>query len=156
MKLGRVIGEGAWGCVRIAKHEKTERHYAVKMMSKYGLIKEKQADHAKNEKEILESINHPFIVSLKTFEQDSRYIYLIQEFIRGGEFLTLLKQKARLEIDISAFFASQMVLFLEYMHENNIVYRDMKPENMLIDKDGYLKIIDFGLSKRVYSKTYTI
>lgn len=151
-----MIGEGAWGCVRVASHTTTGKYYAVKVMSKHGLIQQKQADHAKNEKEILESLSHPFIVEMKAFEQDSRCIYLIQEFIRGGEFLTLLKQKTRLDIDSSRFFASQIVLLLKHLHANNIVYRDLKPENMLVDKTGYLKIIDFGLSKKVYSKTYTI
>lgn len=103
-------------------------------MSKSCLIKEKQADHAKCEKEILESIKHPFIVEMKTFEQDSKCIYLIQEFIRGGEFLTLLKQKKVLDLDTSMFFASQFVLILEYLHKNNVIYRDLKPENILVDK----------------------
>lgn len=62
----------------------------------------------------------------------------------------------RLDVDCSRFFCSQIVLFLSYMHKENIVYRDLKPENMLVDKDGYLKIIDFGLSKKIYSKTYTV
>jgi protein kinase A len=97
--MGRVIGEGGWGCVRFATHIHTRKTYAVKIMSKQGLIKQKQADHAKNEKDILESISHPFIIKMEGFEQDSRKIYYVQEFIRGGEFLTLLKQKRRLDID---------------------------------------------------------
>lgn len=116
-------------------------------MSKSGLIKEKQADHAKSEKEILETISHPFIVDMKAFEQDSKCIYIIQEFVRGGEFLTLLKQKRVLDIDTSIFFVAQIVLVLEYLHENDIIYRDLKPENLLVSKTGYFKIIDFGLSK---------
>lgn len=151
-----MIGEGAWGCVRFAHHKATDKSYAVKIMSKYGLLKEKQADHARNEKEIIEAINHPFIVDFKAFDQDSKCIYLIQEFIRGGEFLTLLKQKRVLDIDTSRFFISQIVLMIDYLHSNNIMYRDLKPENILVDKSGYLKVIDFGLSKKVYSKTYTI
>jgi serine/threonine protein kinase len=125
-------------------------------MSKYGLIKEKQADHARNEKEILETLDHPFIVKMRSFDQDSQCIYITQEFIRGGEFLTLLRQKQVLSIDTSRFFISQITLMLEYLHENNVMYRDLKPENILVDKSGYLKVIDFGLSKKVYSKTYTV
>jgi serine/threonine protein kinase len=154
--LGEVIGEGAWGCVRIAQHKYTKRHYAVKIMSKYGLIKQRQADHAKNEKEIFESLDHPFIVKLNAFEQDSKCIYLIQEFVRGGEFLTLLKQKKRLEVDVARFFAGQIMLTFGHLHSLNIIYRDLKPENMLVDKTGYLKVIDFGLSKKIYDKTYTV
>lgn len=154
--MGRVIGEGGWGCVLFTEHIHTGKTYAVKMMSKKGLIMEKQVDHAKSEVEILSSLSHPFIVNMYAFEQDSRYIYLIQEFIRGGEFLTLLNQKRCLDVDTTRFFSSQIVLVLEYLHSNNIVYRDLKPENMLVDKSGYLKIIDFGLSKKIYSKTYTI
>lgn len=97
--MGRVIGEGGWGCVRFATHIQTKKTYAVKVMSKHGLIQQKQADHVRNEKDILESIDHPFIIKMEAFQQDSRRIYLIQEFIRGGEFLTLLKQKRRLDVD---------------------------------------------------------
>ena len=85
--------------MRIATHIYTKKVYAVKTMSKQGLIKQKQADHAKSEKDILESISHPFIIKMEAFEQDSRKIYFIQEFIRGGEFLTLLRQKKRLDVD---------------------------------------------------------
>jgi serine/threonine protein kinase len=125
-------------------------------MSKYGLIQQKQSDHAKYEVDIISKIENPFCVKLEKFEQDERCIYLIQEFINGGEFLTLLKQKKRLDIPSGKFFAAQMILALEYMHQNSIIYRDLKPENMLIDFSGYLKIIDFGLAKKVYGKTYTI
>ena len=97
--MGRVIGEGGWGCVRFGTHTYTKKTYAVKIMSKSGLIQQKQADHARSEKDILESISNPFIVKMEAFEQDSRRIYFIQEFVRGGEFLTLLKQKRRLDID---------------------------------------------------------
>lgn len=91
--MGRVIGEGGWGCVKFATHVHTNKKYAVKMMSKKILLDQKQADHAKSEKELLESLSHPFVVKMEAFEQDSRCIFFIQEFIRGGEFLTLLKQK---------------------------------------------------------------
>lgn len=156
MELGRVIGEGAWGCVRVASHKHTGKFYAVKIMSKHGLIEQKQADHARNEKELFEKLDHPFIVKFEAFEQDYRCIYLIQEFIRGGEFLTLLKQKKRLDVDSARFFVAQIVSIFHYLHKNNIIYRDLKPENMLVDSTGYIKIIDFGLSKKIYSKTYTV
>lgn len=156
LELGVVLGEGAWGSVRVAKHKYTEKYYAVKIMSKYGLIKEKQADHAKNELEIFRSLDHPFIVNYRSFEQDSRCIYMVQDFVRGGEFYTLLKQKQRLDVDATRFFAAQLVIFFGYLHSNKIVYRDLKPENILVDKTGYLKVIDFGLSKKIYKKTYTI
>mmetsp|Transcript_10880 Transcript_10880/g.12339 ORF Transcript_10880/g.12339 Transcript_10880/m.12339 type:complete len:256 (+) Transcript_10880:46-813(+) len=156
LKMGRVVGEGAWGSVRHAKHKNTGKSYAVKTMSKYSLIEQKQADHAKSERDILSSIDHPFLVKLEKFEQDSRRIYMVQEFVNGGEFMTLLRQKKRLDISSGKFFAAQTVLCLEYLHKNNIIYRDLKPENMLVDRDGYLKIIDFGLSKKIDSRTYTI
>jgi len=126
-------------------------------MSKYRLISEsKQADHAMYEKEILESIDHPFIVKFEQFSQDKRCIYMIQEFINGGEFLTLLTQKRRLDSSSAKFFSCQVALTLQYLHKNNVIYRDLKPENMLVDRSGYLRLIDFGLSKKLYSKTMTI
>jgi serine/threonine protein kinase len=154
--MGRIIGQGAWGCVKHATHKKTGKSYAVKIMSKYELIRQKQADHAKNELDILRKIKHPFLVKFEQFEQDRSCVYMMQEFINGGEFLMLLKQKTALDIPSAKFFAAQMVLALEHMHKNNIIYRDLKPENMLIDRAGYLKIIDFGLSKKITKRTYTI
>ena len=156
LDLGKIVGEGAWGSVRHAVHKKTKKNYAVKVMSKSGLLQQKQADHAKNEKKILSQVDHPFLVKFEGFSQDSRRIYMIQEFVNGGEFLTLLKQKTRLDIPSAKFFAAQITLCLEYLHKNNIIYRDLKPENMLVDRAGYLKLIDFGLSKKIDSKTYTI
>lgn len=156
LELGRIIGQGAWGCVKHAKHTKTGKSYAVKIMSKYELLRQKQADHAKNELEILKKLNHPFLVKFEEFEQDDRCVYFMQEFINGGEFLMLLKQKVRLDVPSTKFFAAQIALALDHMHSKNIIYRDLKPENMLIDRQGYLKIIDFGLSKKIYMKTYTI
>lgn len=152
LKLDRVIGCGAWGCVWHAVHRDTGESYAVKAMSKYGLIKDKQADHALSERKILPKLDHPFIVKFESFAQDKRCIYFVQEFINGGEFLTLLKQNKRLSTAATQFYAAQIAVTLKYIHSRGIVYRDLKPENMLVDRKGYLKLIDFGLSKEIKSK----
>mmetsp|Transcript_35978 Transcript_35978/g.35585 ORF Transcript_35978/g.35585 Transcript_35978/m.35585 type:complete len:215 (-) Transcript_35978:155-799(-) len=94
-------------------------------------------------------VNHPFVVRFESFSQDDKCIYFVQEFIRGGEFLTYLKQNTVLDLTCTRFYAAQIVMTLHYLHSQGILYRDLKPENLLLDHTGYLKFIDFGLSKKL-------
>lgn len=122
-------------------------------MSKSILLSLKQADHAKNERDIWPQLDHPFIVKYESFAQDQGCIYFVQEFVWGGEFRVLLNEMGRMiDITDTQFFLSQMVLALDYLHSSGIVYRDLKPWNILIGRDGYLKLIDFGLSKKIFDK----
>ncbi len=124
-------------------------------MSKYNLIKDKQSDHAYNERRILPTLDHPFIVKLEKFAQDKRCIYFVQEFVNGGEFLTLLKQNKRLSYAAGQFYAAQIAMTIKYLHSKGVIYRDLKPENMLVDRKGYIKLIDFGLSKNLMESSKT-
>ncbi|CAI2387622.1 unnamed protein product [Moneuplotes crassus] len=151
LELDRVIGEGAWGTVWHAIDPITKISYAVKVVSKYSLLKNKQQEHAKREREIMPQLDHPFIVKLKKFSQDKRCIYFIQEFVNGGEFKTFVKRNRRLNKELyqGSFYAAQIAMTLSYLHSEGIIYRDLKPENMMMDQQGYLKLIDFGLSKKI-------
>lgn len=109
-----------------------------------------------NEHTILADIDHPSLVSLKGFGQDSRYLYFLLEFIQGGELFTRLRTQGYLGDEEARFFAGQVTLMFEYLHSKNIIYRDLKPENLLIDQDGYLRLTDFGFAKVCHGRTYTL
>ena len=102
------------------------------------------------------TLQHPLFVRTWAFEQDSRCIYFVQDFVPGGEFNTLLRRCNRFEPATAAFYAAQLVLALEHLHEQGIVYRDIKPENVLIDERGYLKLVDMGLAKVIVERTQTV
>lgn len=106
----------------------------------------------------MSSIRHPFIVNLECKFQDKYFLYLVLELVSGGEFFTLLKRAGRLKMPHCAFYASQIVLVFQYLHDHKIVYRDMKPENLLIGTDGYLRLTDFGFAKRLTKpfRTFTL
>ena len=106
-----------------------------------------QVDHISSEKEILIGLKHPFIVNLFGCFHDARYLYLVLEYVVGGEFFTHLRKAGRFENDTSRFYAAGITLIFEYCHSKNIIYRDLKPENILLSKDGYLKLTDFGFAK---------
>lgn len=128
-----------------------------------------------SEKNILTALDHPFIVRLAgTFQGmkristvasipshhfeyvDTKYLYMAIEYIVGGEFFSHLRKTGRFDQNAAKFYSTQIVLVFEYMHQFDYIYRDLKPENLLLDKLGYLKITDFGFAKKVAFKTYTL
>ena len=113
-------------------------------------------DHVVSEHTILADIDHPSLVSLKGFDQDERYLYLLLEYVQGGELFSYLRSQGFLSEDDTRFYAGQVTLMFEYLHSKNIIYRDLKPENLLVGLDGYLKLTDFGFAKYCYGRTYTL
>merc|ERR1719183_2360937 len=109
-----------------------------------------------SEKAILCSLKHPMIVNMFGSFHDQRYIYMVLEFIVGGEFFTHLRKAGRFDNELSCFYGAQIACIFEYCHNKNIVYRDLKPENILINSDGYLKLTDFGFAKVIEHRTYTL
>jgi len=125
-------------------------------MYKGQLIATEQAKHVAEEKRVLSMCRHPFVLALyKTF-QDVDAVHMLLELVAGGELFHLLRDRRRLDEPTAAFYAAIMVCVLEYLHDRNIVYRDLKPENVLIDRDGYLKLVDFGFAKEVADRTWTL
>ena len=131
---------------------------ALKQISKSHIINLKQVDHIKLEKRILNELRHPFIYELKSSFQDEKYIYMLFEFCSGGELFNRLRKDGRFSHDVTMFYICEILLALCYMHERSVVYRDLKPENLLIDKDGHIKIADFGFAKKLSGseKTFTL
>ena len=146
-ELGQTLGTGSFGRVKISKQKSTGKYFAIKVLKKAEIIKLKQVDHIMNEVKILSAIDHPFLINTGGFTQDDRYIYLVLELINGGELFTYLRSVGKFSCDHATFYAAQVCLMFEYLHSKDIIYRDLKPENMLLDSQGHLKMTDFGLSK---------
>ena len=154
------IGQGSFGCVYLVKDKLNKQTYALKKMSKYGIEKTQQQKHVANEVKILKAVNCEFITKLWTTFQDDYNVYLLLEIGLGGDMFTYLDTKGILSEKSSKFFVGCVVLAFEHLHSKSIVFRDLKPENLIFDFRGYLKVADFGfakkLDKRTHYKTYTV
>ena len=155
-EIGDIIKIMPLGKVKIAKSKRTSEYIVIKILIKSEIIKSKQEQHILNELDILEEISHPSIISCVGFTQDEKYLYLAFEFVPGGDLFNLLKIENNFLIDKAQFYAGQIVFVFEYLHSKNIVYRNLKPENILINKNGYIKIADFQFAKVVTDRTYTM
>jgi protein kinase A len=142
----------------LATSRDTKKPYALKTILKRQLIDAGQIKGVLREKQIMASIEHPFILPLVGSFQDEDSLYLLLPFNQGGELFNVVHTDQRDGLDnvASQFYGGCILEALGYLHARNIVYRDMKPENALIDKDGYCIMIDFGFAKIVVDKTYTL
>lgn len=143
----KLLGKGSFGKVFLVKNIRTNKIYAMKSLNKEAIRMKKQIVHTKTEREILEKMDHPFIVKLKFAFQDEHRLYMITKFLQGGELFFHLRKNGKFSEERTKFYACQIILALEYLHRNKVIYRDLKPENVLLDSKGNIKITDFGLSK---------
>jgi serine/threonine protein kinase len=146
----RCLGKGTYGTVLLVRQQTTGKLYAQKQFKKASLtVHKKLVEQTKTERAILESVNrHPFVVKLFYAFQDHEKLYLILEYAQGGELFTHLAQERMFTEEVASFYMAEMVLALEHLHQNlGVVYRDLKPENCLLDAEGHLLLTDFGLSK---------
>jgi len=116
----------------------------------------KQVEHTNDERKMLQEVKHPFLVTLWGTFQDSRNLYMVMDFVEGGELFSLLRKSQRFPNPVAKFYAAEVTLALEYLHSKQIIYRDLKPENLLLDRHGHLKITDFGFAKKVPDITWTL
>ena len=155
----KTIGSGSFGNVYLVKNKNNNQYFAMKTLNK-SLIKIKnQEEHTISERLLLAKLNNPLIVKLYYCFQDVKYLYFVMELIQGGELLYHLRKQIRFDDEKTKFYIAELVLALNFLHENHIIYRDIKPENILIDKTGHIKLVDFGLSKLYKDnneKMYTI
>lgn len=143
-----VIGQGSFGKVVQCRLKRDGRVFAMKMLNKKSIIERGEVEHTKAEKAILQSIQHPFLMCLHYSFQTSDKLYLVMDFVNGGELFYHLQQEHTFDNQRAKYYAAQIVLGLEYLHNRGIIYRDLKPENLLLDSDGNIKMTDFGLSKQ--------
>lgn len=150
-QLLKVIGKGAYGKVFLVRKihgiDKNQ-YYAMKVLKKAHIVlHQKDTEHTQNERSILEEVRHPFLVRLfYAFQTDSK-LYLILDYAPGGELFMYLEKEKMLMEDVAQFYMAELVLALEHLHKLGIIYRDLKPENVLLDQEGHVKLTDFGLSK---------
>lgn len=142
-----IIGRGAFGEVRICRHIESGEVVAVKRMKKAEMINKNQVNHIKAEREVLVKARNVWIVDLKYSFQDDKYLYLVMDFLPGGDLMTLLMRKDILSEEESRFYIAETILSIESVHAVNFIHRDLKPDNILIDKEGHVKLTDFGLCK---------
>lgn len=147
--LMKVIGKGSYGKVMLVQHKLDggDQVYAMKMLRKENVIKRNQVEHTKTERNVLEAVSHPFIVTLHYAFQTPKKLYFVLEYCPGGELFFHLSRAGRFAEGRCRFYASEILLAIEYLHRLNIIYRDLKPENILLDAEGHVKLTDFGLSK---------
>ena len=150
------IGKGSFGRVYLVKHKLSEKYFAMKVLSKKEIVEAKEVNHIISERNILKDLNSSFAASFVGSFQNPRSLYILMEFIIGGELYTQLCLKKRFSEDSARFYAAGVLLFFEDIHAQNIIYRDLKPENILLDAMGHIKLVDFGFSKYIMkNKTFT-
>lgn len=168
-RIVRTLGTGTFARVCLVRpagsEEDSDQVYALKILRKAEVIKLKQIDHVRHERQILADVaGHPFITRLMTSFSDRDSLYMLLDYIPGGELFSYLRRHRRFPEEWAQFYAAEIVLVLEFLHEQQggVAYRDLKPENLLLDAYGHVKLVDFGFAKRLGSKddrpveTYTL
>lgn len=159
----KIIGEGTFSFVYLSKDSSNGNKYALKIMKKNTILKLKQVPQIFNEIKILFSLKHPNIVNPYyfilffriAFWHDDTTLYLMTEYIQGEELFQILRKERRFTSEDAKFYITQVISFLEYIHSMNIAYRDIKPENLMVNEKGYIKVVDFGFAKKIDSKSFT-
>ncbi|KAF8331347.1 kinase-like domain-containing protein [Cantharellus anzutake] len=150
------LGTGSFGRVHLVQSTHNHCFYAIKVLAKEKIVKLKQVEHTNNERELLMSCKHDFLINLWGTFQDRNSLFMVMDFVAGGELFTLIRKSVRFPNAVAKFYAAEVALALEYLHKKDIIYRDLKPENILIGQDGHIKLTDFGFAKRVPDQTYTL
>ena len=148
-----VIGRGAFGEVHVCRVIKTGEIVAIKKIKKDLLAKKNQIIHVRNEQLFMSKVKSPWIVDLKASFQEDDFLYLVMEFLPGGDFMNLLIEKDKLTEEEAKFYIAELIMAVESIHKLDCIHRDIKPDNILIDKNGHIKLGDFGLAK-VSDKLY--
>ncbi|XP_046401711.1 cAMP-dependent protein kinase catalytic subunit 3 [Ischnura elegans] len=156
LEILQTIGTGSFSRVVLCREGRSGAYGALKVLSVREVVRLKQVEHVKSERDILRQVNHPFIVQLRWCHKDSSFLYMLFEYVCGGELFSYLRNAGRFSASTGNFYATEIVSALEYLHSQSVVYRDLKPENLLLDQDGHLKITDFSFAKKLTDRTWTL
>jgi hypothetical protein len=155
MEIRATLGCGAFGRVKLCKVN--DNFYALKCQAKRAITESGLQEHVLNELRVMRRIDHPFIAKLFSALQDDKFIYFVLELLQGGELFTHLRNRGKLSEQSARFYAAAVVYAFSTLHAKKIAYRDLKPENLVMDSEGYVKLVDFGLAKQLLSgKTWTL
>merc|ERR1712032_723309 len=143
----KVLGKGTFGKVILCREKSSNHLYAIKILKKEVIIKKDEVEHTMTENRVLQSTRHPFLIGLKySFTTQDRLCF-VMEYVNGGELFFHLSRERQSTEDRTRFYGAEIICAIEYLHKRGIIYRDLKLENLLLDKDGHIKIADFGLCK---------
>ena len=147
-QLLKPISKGAYGRVYLARKIVTGDLFAVKVMNKKDLLRKNQRQHVQSERRIMAHANNPFVAKFYHSFQSKNHLFIVMEFVNGGDLFSLLKNVGNLSEEVTRVYLAELVLALRYLHEElHVIHRDLKPDNILIDSKGFIKLIDFGLSQ---------
>jgi len=151
----KVIGKGSFGKVFLAREKKTQEMFALKVLRKDNIIKRNQVEHTRTERSVLGYVDHPFIVGLNMAFQSKDKLYFVLDYCAGGELFFHLSKVGKFPEPRACFYASEIILAIACVHKLDIIYRDLKPENVLLDARGHVRLTDFGLSKEGITSSST-
>lgn len=142
-----IIGRGAFGEVRLVRSKETGQMFALKKVSKNEMVRKNQVSHVKSERNVLALADNPWVVELNSTFQDDKFLYFVMEYLPGGDLMTILIKRDIIPEPEARFYMAECVLAVESVHHLNYIHRDLKPDNILIDSRGHVKLADFGLCK---------
>jgi len=148
-ELLKVLGRGSFGKVMQVRKKTDGKVYAMKILKKRAIIARNQVEHTKEERKILQSLQHPFLMTLRYAFQSKEKLYFVLDYFQGGELFFHLKNNRRFPEDVARIYVGEIGLALGHLHSLQVIYRDLKPENILLDDNGHVCLTDFGLSKDV-------
>lgn len=156
LDLLETLGTGTFGRVRLVRTVTDRKFYALKMMKKARIVRFKQLEHIQNEVRILSRLRCQFVNELHAVFQDDNSLYLLLEYVPGGELFSYIRRQGKFDVELYQFYAVEIACALHYLHSLNIAYRDIKPENILINRNGHIRLADFGFAKIVEDRTFTL
>eukprot|EP01097_Dermamoeba_algensis_P009991 TRINITY_DN71_c0_g1_i6.p1 TRINITY_DN71_c0_g1~~TRINITY_DN71_c0_g1_i6.p1 ORF type:complete len:288 (-),score=58.99 TRINITY_DN71_c0_g1_i6:395-1258(-) len=145
--LLNVIGRGSFGKVFQVRKKNTGKIFALKVLNKKTIIERNEVDHTKAERNILQKLIHPFLMNLHYSFQTPDKLYFVMDYVNGGELFYHLQKDRKFSEERTRFYCAEIVLGLEYLHSENVIYRDLKPENLLLTQEGHICLTDFGIAK---------